>query len=385
MAEADHLENRTAQLAKRVELLLNRLPAREQGQEQPPEATKLRHITSFNESLAKELGSIKAECQEKLKSIDQRSQVLSREAETLRVGTEALGKTKTDNLGLNNRLQSMLSDASSERSLLAKECEDLDSRATELTQGGQALRADREQLERDRKAGEEEQERRRIAHENKVKADESRIQQQSDELGQSKIAHQNKVKAEESRIQKLCDELEQDRLAHSNAVAEDIAQSQAQSKELDGKKASLITRLEDIARQRQTLNREVQKLETEKNKMLLQSAETTRRRINLEAREKEIGKREEQLSVRHEEVTAKEQQCKDFMASHNGKVDLFERVCAEYDDKQKQVARRSKGSAGEMAKSQPWRHNSAKRNRLCRACGLSWARLKPSWPPKAQR
>jgi hypothetical protein len=100
MAEENHLEKHTVQLAKRVELLLNRLPAQEQGQQQPPEAIKLRQKTSFNEFLAKKLGSLRAECREKLKSIDERSTTLSREAEKLSADREALEATKAESLRL---------------------------------------------------------------------------------------------------------------------------------------------------------------------------------------------------------------------------------------------------------------------------------------------
>lgn len=387
MAESNYLEDRTVQLAKRVELLLNRLPAREQGQEHPPEATKLRQITSFNQSLAKELESIKAECQEKLESIEDRSLVISQETESLRIDKEALQQANEENLKLRDSLQKMLNDASSERSLLADERKDVGCKATDLTQREQALQAHWEQLERDRKAGDTEQEQirtghqkemaeaeirikqqsdeleqSRVAHENKVKEAESRIKQQSDELERSRVAHdnkvkeaesqmqlqrhelaqsmtahENKVKEAESRIHKQSKELEQDRLAHISGVAEDRARSQTQSEALAGRQASMMSQLEEMDLQRSDLIAEHQKLDTQKREMLLRSAETAHKKSSLEDREKKVSEREERLTALQDEVTAKDGYCKDFIASHNSKVELWEKWCADLVDKRKQI------------------------------------------------
>lgn len=362
MAESNYLEDRTVQLAKRVELLLNRLPAREQGQEHPPEATKLRQITSFNQSLAKELESIKAECQEKLKSVEERSLVISQETESLRIDKEALQKANEETFALRDSLQKMLSDASSERSLLADERKAVGCKATDLTQREQALQSDREQLERDRKAGDTEQEQSRIVHQKQTEEAETRIKQRSDELEQSRVAHDNKVKEAESRIHQQRDELEQsitayqneakeaesrihqqskkleqDRLAHSNTVAEDRARSQTQIKALDERQASVITQLEEIALQRQGLITEHQKLDTQKKEMLLRSSEISHRKSSVEDRERKVGEREERLAARQDEVTAKDEKCKDFIASHNAKVDMWGRWCADLEDKREQI------------------------------------------------
>lgn len=322
MAENNHLENRTMQLVKRVESLLNNLP--EQGE--PLEARKLKHIISFNESLAKELESVRAESQEKLSSISeketcaarardeatQKSRLLSQETEQLRQEAAALKKNQTESLELGNRLREMMSAASSERSSLEKEQKNMGPRVIELTKNEEVLRAGLNQLERDKETSLHEIEQARAAHENRVKEYDARILQQRDELEQNRLTHEEAVRGDRTRAQEL-------------------------SGRLDEKEGMLNTQAEEIARQRQDIAKELQAIESERAELSTQSARVSQAQNNLEAREKAIGEREERLHARQEKVKESENQCKAFVTGHNSQVDLFNKTCKDYMDKQKQI------------------------------------------------
>lgn len=315
MAENNHIEDRTVQLAKRVELLLNHLP--DQGE--PLEARKLKHATTFSESLAKELASIKAEYQERLRSAGEKETAAARalgeaaeRSQAISQETAALQKNQAGNVELSTKLAGMISAASGERASLDKEREAMASRATELTKREEVLRAGTVQLERDRAAGLHGLEQSRAAHENKVGEDGARIQQQSDEL-------------------------EQSRLAHNEAVTADRARAQELRRQLDERGSKLDEQAEDISLQKRGISTQLQALESERNRLSTQSARVTQRQGTLEAREKTLGEREEQLRKREEAAAKSETQCKEFVTGHNSQVNLFNKTCADYMSKQKQI------------------------------------------------
>lgn len=344
MAENHHLENRTMQLVRRVESLLNNLP--EQGE--PLEARKLKHITSFNESLAKELETIKAECQEKLRSTGEKetaaaralndavekSRVLSEETEQLRIEAAALQKNQTENVELSKKLEDMISSASSERRSLEKERKTMGSTATKLTKREEALQAGLAQLEEDRLAHVRDSESDRQARLNELEQKRLALdradQDTRSQLEQMRLSHEEKFSEDNLRLQKLSEELEQGRLTHAVAVREHQAQAQTRSRELDEKEEELDRQAQGISAQRETLDKE-------RTILLKRSADVTKKQSGLDTKEKMLGQQEERLQALQKKVTDSEKQCKEFVTAHNSQVDLFEKTCADYMDKQKQI------------------------------------------------